>query len=192
MPCSLCFAVVENYAGQLRTSPVKLLLLLGIFVNGIRLSAQDTTRNQSVSAGLLVPLGNFSATHSGGIGLQYAWHIKDKAKEKAFYFIANGGIGCYFGREEKVVTVSYTYPVFLLVHAYGGIVWQPVKTIAFALTGGPALGWYNSTARFNFGSKLEGYYRLSPKVSAGPSLQLAKEKGSDPLWAGSLSFQYHF
>ena len=158
--------------------------------------AQDSTAYQSLSAALLVPFGNFSETHFGGIGLQYTWAGKKAAagrvRKKVFRFTANGGVSAYLGREEKIVSASYTYPIFLFVHSYAGIGWRPLNRINIDLTAGPALGIYNGTVEFNLGAKLESSYNISRNFSAGPSLQLIKEKGSDPLWAGSLFLQYHF
>lgn len=180
----------------------KKALLPFVFLAGLSmLRAQDTIRYmpvkmQAVSASLRSPLGDFSDTHFGGMEIQYEWYGKNNAnrsgQKQAFLFKANGGVAVYAGKKEKILTATYTYPLFTFVHAFGGLVWRPSARFQFSGTAGPALGIYNGNALFYVGAKVEGQYLISNRISAGPMIQLMKEKGSDPLWAGSLGIHYFF
>jgi hypothetical protein len=154
----------------------------------------------SISASVNLPLGEFSSTHLGGIGLGYAPAIhgfrmvqRDSLllkKKTAFHY--NGGLAYYPGKNETVSGHDYKYPGYLFIHAFAGVLYVPVSKAEIKLTAGPAIGIYNGNTRFNVGSKLEASYYINTRISAGPAIIMMKEFGSDPLWAGSLKIAMDF
>ncbi len=178
----------------------KLLLSSGLLLTGFLLQAQNEkikveSRKHAVSADLLLPLGNFFETHFAGFGLQYSWYKQERklkqVKIQTVRFTANGGVSMYLGKNEKVGSGSYKYPAFTLIHTYAGAAWLPSRLFHFILSAGPGLGLYHGHSSLNLGAKLEGQVNFS-NLSVGPSIRLMKEKGSDPLWAGSLGVFYFF
>ncbi len=141
-----------------------------------------------ISAGILLPLGDFSSTHLCGIavGYQPANHWFNLLKRKQLAFTYNAGLAYYFGKKEMVSGYPYKYPGYFFLHAFGGILYNPVRKLDLTLTVGPALGIYNGNSRFNIGSKLEGTYYLKNKFAVSPGIILMKENKADPLWAVSI------
>ena len=142
----------------------------------------------SVSAGVSIPVGDFSSTHLIGIGVDCSptRHSFGKIKAKKTAFTYNGGLAYYFGKKETVSGYPYAYPGYFLIHTFGGVLYNPVKNGSVTLTAGPALGIYNGNTQFNIGSKLEVSYYISKKITIGPGIILMKESGADPLWAAAV------
>jgi hypothetical protein len=150
--------------------------------------AQSNGMDNAVSAGINIPVGDFSATHAIGIGVEYSplRHIFQLYKWKRLAFTYNGGLAYYFGKKETVSGYPYDYPGYFFIHAFGGIVYNPFTDAGIALTGGPAVGIYDGHPRFTIGSKLELSFYTSKKITIGPGIIFMKESGADPLWAASL------
>ena len=148
-------------------------------------------RSQAISFGIAIPLGNFAATHFGGLTVEYLWS-KNRFRQpktkpvKSFGFIATGGLVYYAGKKETISGYLYDYPGYFFLHAFGGMLYNPVKNGSVTLTAGPALGIYNGNTKFNIGSKLEVSHYISKKIAIGPGIILMKESGADPIWATSL------
>lgn len=172
----------------------KFVLILLSFLLIQTLKAQDSKNNMvmmshAISADVLVPVQPFNETHRFGLGVFYNWYGKQLNRKPdqsfTFSFAATGGVSLYAGKSYRIGSDFIQYPKFILINAYGGISARPWKLFNFTLTGGPALGIYNGSTRFNLGAKLSGHMMLS-NIAVGPSIQLMKESKSDPLWAGSL------
>jgi|CXWL01.1.fsa_nt_gi hypothetical protein len=152
-----------------------------------KISAQKE-KGISVSFCTNVPVGNFSNTHIIGLGIDCSptrsWFGILKPQKIAITY--NGGAAYYFGKKEKVSDYWYDYPAYIFIHAFAGIIYQPLKNVSITLTGGPALGIYNGNTQFNIGSKLEASYYISKRISLGPGILLLKESGSDALLSASL------
>jgi hypothetical protein len=156
-----------------------------------------------VSTAIRLPVGNFNSTHLIGIGIDISPSYRTVRLESKIKisFTYNGGIAYYLGKKETVSGYQYTYPGYIFLHAFAGILFIPSKNggltfpsqkIEVSLTGGPALGIYNGNTRFNLGSKLELNYHLNDKLSIGPGIIFMKESGADPLWAASLKGTWAF
>lgn len=144
--------------------------------------------SHAVGVDLMVPVGNFSATHWGGVGLHYAYSNRRFVKMKApairrFGFIAQGGIMYYAGKNEKAIDYTYSYPPYFVLYAYPGIIINRGTRFQASFGTGPAIGFYNARTRFNWGWVLSSRYALKKKISIGPSVNWLKEKGSRPLCA---------
>ena len=151
----------------------------------------SASKSQALSFGISVPVGDFAATHFGGLTVEYSWSKKPfgpirEIVTKQFGFIVTGGVTYYFGEKEKVSGYPYDYPGYIFIHAFGGVLYNPVKSGSVSLTAGPALGIYNGNTRFNFGSKLEASYYISKNIGIGPGIILMKEPGATSLWAASF------
>ena len=144
--------------------------------------------NNSLSAALKMPVGNFSATHFIGLGIDYSptRHWFGALNHKRISFTYNGGIAYYMGKKEIVSSYRYKYPGYLFIHGFGGLFYNPVKNAGITLTAGPALGIYNGTTEFNMGSKLELSYYINKQVAIGPGILLMKEPGTASLWAAMI------
>ena len=144
--------------------------------------------SNGVSVGINIPVGNFSSTHIIGIGVEYSplRHTFQLFKLKHLALTYNSGVAYYIGKKETVSNYPYKYPGYIFIHAFGGVLYNPVKSGSVSLTAGPALGIYNGNTRFNFGSKLEASYYISKNVGIGPGIILMKEPGATSLWAASF------
>lgn len=141
-----------------------------------------------ISLSILRPIADFSSTHFGGIAAGYepSNHWFGLFKRKHIAFTYNGGLACYFGKKEKVSGYPYKYPCYFFLHAFGGVLYNPVRKLDFTLTAGPALSIYNGNKRFNIGSKLEGTYYFKNRFAVSPGIVLMKDSHADPLWAVSI------
>jgi len=148
-------------------------------------------KQHSVSIGAVIPLGNFSSTHSIGVASNYSWSDHrfggmDVKPVKPFGFTANSGVEYYFGKKETVSGYTYDYHRYIFLHAYAGAVYNPWRKANIILTAGPALGIYNGHKQFNIGSCLEGSYYIRAKIAVTPGIIFMKESDADALWAASL------
>jgi hypothetical protein len=175
-----------------------ILLLSTCFV--IQSSAQEKVSkkfippsgaNNSASLGVVLPLGNFSNTHFGGIALEYSrsnnrFSIMDKRPSKKFGFDCNAGAAYYFGKKENIVTTTYKYPAYTFLHLYGGAIYNVSRQANITLTAGPAVGLYNGITSFNIGAILDASFYIQNRIAVTPGILMMKESGADPLWAASL------
>jgi hypothetical protein len=142
----------------------------------------------SISAGINLPVGDFSSSHLIGIAVDCSptRHWFGLLKRKKIAFTYNGGLVCYFGKKETVSSYPYNYPGYLFIHAFAGVLYNPFKKTSITLTTGPALRIYNGNTQFNIGGKLEASYYISNRFAIGPGIILMKESGADPIWAASV------
>ena len=144
-----------------------------------------------LSAGINIPLGDFSNTHVLGFGAEY-FHSNHrfgsmKTKPvKAVGFIYSGGIDYYLGKKEKVSSYPYKYHGFTLLHGYGGVIYNPCKKGNISLITGPALGLSNGTAGFWWGVNLNGQYYFNEKFAIAPGLIFMKQHLADGIWSATL------
>lgn len=148
-------------------------------------------KQNSISLGANLPLGNFSSTHFSGIAINYSWSnhrfdVMDVKPVKPFGFTANTGLACYFGEKETVSSYQYKYPGYIFIHTYAGTIYNAWRNANISLTAGPALGIYNGNTQFNIGSILEGSYFIKEKIAITPGIIFMKESGANPLWSASL------
>jgi len=154
-------------------------------------------KQQTVSLGADIPIGNFSFTHIIGVATNYSWcnhrfGRMDVKPVKPFGFTANAGVAYYFGKKEKVSGYPYDYPGHIFLHSFAGAIYNPWRKANISLTAGPALGIYNGNMQFNIGSRLEGSYYLSEKIAITPGIMMMKGSGADLLWTASLITTYAF
>lgn len=181
-----------------------LLIAFGYFSHSCTAQQVGTTKKRrfpreknSVTAGLAIPLHNFSNTHFGGLAVQYSisnyrFGLLKKKPLHLFGLTANSGAVYFLGKKEKIVSVNYHYPVYINFHIHGGIIYNPLNKMNFQLTAGPGLSLYNRTTRFTIGTGLEGNYFLNTKIALAAGFSLIKEPISDPLYYGSLRASYAF
>lgn len=142
----------------------------------------------AVSVAVNLPIADFSSTHFIGMAVEVApaRHIFGLIRARKFAFTYNGGFAYYLGKKETVSGYPYKYPGYSFIHAFAGLLYNPVVKTSITLTAGPALGIYNGTTRFMIGSKLEASYSVNSEITVGPGIVMMKESGSEPLWAPSL------
>ena len=155
-------------------------------------------RKNLVTAGVLVPFGEFSKTHGVGMGLVYSRtshrYIRfNEVLVQKFGFTYETGLAFYPGKNERVSeTDSYKYPGFILMHGHAGMICNLVKNLNIRVVAGPALGFYDGRARFNFGAQLSSGYFPWERLGIGPGMNFYMEPGSAPLAAATLHLQFTF
>ena len=167
----------------------KIVLLFLIAVSFIpAYSQQSSGKGVSISLGLNRPLGDFSSTHSFGIAADASpsRHVFGLVKNRNIAFTYNGGLAYYFGEKETVSGYPYKYPGYFFIHAYGGLLYAPVKKLTAGLLAGPALGIYNSKTQFNIGSRLDINYSIKTGFMMGPALHMMWEPGTNALWSAGI------
>ncbi|NOT50647.1 MAG: hypothetical protein HOP10_05165 [Chitinophagaceae bacterium] len=148
------------------------------------------------SAGIQMPIGDFSTTHSAGVSLDLApvyhrFRLVNRESMKfpdGIAFTYNGGFTYYFGKSETVSGYSYKYPGYLFIHAFGGLFYVPSKKINTSLLAGPAVGIYNGNSKFNIGGRLEASYHIGSILHAGPLINWLWEAGTRSLWSAGIKF----
>jgi hypothetical protein len=148
--------------------------------------------NVSAGASIHFPIGNFSKSHTMGVGLDAspARHTFGLLRFKKIAFTYNAGVAYYIGKKIHLIDYYYDYPGFTFIHAYAGLLYNPLKKLNVNLLAGPALGIYKKDTRFNIGARLEGsYYIRKTSIAAGPLLNMMLEPGTQPLWSVGLKFR---
>lgn len=154
--------------------------------------------SKAVSAGISIPIPEFSKTHSFGAGIGFSWSkhrlgLLEKKPSKPFGFIADGGINYYFGKEETVSGYPYKYNGFTYIHTYGGVIYNCCKKGNINLTTGPALGLDDGFTTFFWGVNLSGAYYIKERISITPGIHFMKDPGSyDPLLSCSVKASFAF
>jgi hypothetical protein len=151
-------------------------------------------RQQVVSAGFNIPLGDFASTHIGGIALEYSQRFGQLATipSKKLGYLFEGGLAYYLGKKETVSGYPYDYPGYYFLHVYPGLVYNPCKKGHISVSAGPALGLYNGNLQFNLGAKLQGTWYVNKKTGITPGVLVMRESGADPLWAASVKATFAF
>jgi hypothetical protein len=181
------------------------ILIAFLFV-AIKIQAQDSKpslanytygKNNNVSLGINIPIGEFAKTHIGGISLDYSLshHRFGSLKvlpKKLIGLTANGGIAHYFGKKETVAGYDYRYGGYLYLHAFGGGIYNPCKKGNITLTTGPTLGIYKSSAHVGIGINLGGSYALTDKIALRPEIIFLKHHEAVALWVASIKTAYAF
>jgi hypothetical protein len=154
--------------------------------------------SKTVSAGINIPIPEFSQTHSFGAGISFSWSkhrfgMLEKKPSKPFGFIADGGIDYYFGKKETVSGYPYQYNGFTYIHTYGGIIYNCYKRGHINLTTGPALGLEDGFTTFFWGVYLSGAYYIKEKIAITPGIHFMKDPDSyDPLLSVSIKASFAF
>ncbi|MEO6611426.1 MAG: hypothetical protein ABIT05_04815 [Chitinophagaceae bacterium] len=159
--------------------------------------AQSTTKKkpagkqQVVSAGINISLGDFASTHIGGIAVEYSrsqhrYGQLTAMPAKKLGYLIEGGLAYYFGKKETVSGYSYDYPGYYFLHVYPGLVFNLCIKGHINISAGPGLGLYNGDPRFTIGAKFQGTWYMNEKTGITPGILVMKESGADPLWAVSL------
>src|SRR5687767_14201352 len=172
-----------------------LLLLAGILM--IPAFSQNTGKGNAISLGIDIPFGDFSNTHGFGIGVDYAWSNdrfgKMTAKPaKPIGFTFNVGVDHYFGKDETVGSITYEYPNYTYLHAYGGIMHNPCTNGNISLTAGPILGLWDDNSEFGFGVNLGGSIGISDNIAISPGIFLMKHSDSDAFYSATLRATFTF
>jgi hypothetical protein len=175
------------------------ILFLSLWgLTGLRAQADTTLgENQAVLVGIHIPLGEFAKTHLAGLSASYTWSRHRLGKlpvmpEKLFGFIANGGIDYYFGKKETVAGYEYRYGGYTYLHAFGGVIYNPTRTININLTTGPTMGIYKGVGDIGFGVSVAASYYINEKVGISPALQYMKHDQTKALWVLMLRGAYSF
>jgi hypothetical protein len=167
-----------------------LLLFFSVFLFFSVYSQKKGGIEMLASAGVQMPLGYFSSTHSLGISIDFApgFIVRKLLKNKGIVFTYNGGLTYYLGKGETVSGYQYKYPGYFFIHAFGGLLYGAGEKITASLLTGPSLGIYNGDTRFNIGGRLEGSYHIKGKFSTGPMINLMWEPGTNVLFAAGIKF----
>jgi len=167
-------------------------------MKGQQVSGRKTTtgKDNLVSLGVKIPLGDFSSTHSSGIGIDYLrcknrFGITSDNSKGKIAFVYGGGAAIYIGKKETISFYSYKYPAFIFIKAIAGFLYTPGPKTGFTVTAGPAIGMYDGNSQFNLTGKLDGSYYFSEKLAITPGIILMKEMTvADPLIAFSLKVSW--
>jgi hypothetical protein len=173
---------------------VSLLVMAGLLTQ-VKVAGQTGTQH-SILMNIDLPMGKFSETHLGGVGVQYAWSnhrfSKNIRPDKLLGFTANGGVDFYVGTREKVAGYDYTYSIYTSLHTFGGVIYNPVKNSHITLTAGPTLGIYNGSSNAGFGVALALGSYFAQNIAISPALIYMKHDNTDALWVASFRIIYSF
>ena len=174
------------------------LLLMHLQMTGQQVSGKKTNtgKDNLLTVGAEIPIGDFSNTHLFGIGIEYLRSkskfgiISDNSKGK-IAFVYGGGAAVYIGKKETISFYSYKYPAYFFMKATAGFLYKPGLKSGFTITAGPAIGMYDGNSQFNLTGKMDGSYFISEKMAITPGIILMKEMTvADPLVAFSLKVSW--
>ena len=140
-----------------------------------------------LSPQLLVPVGEFSVTHFGGIGISIAppFNYADSVKKK-IHFIYQGSIHSFLGKKTKTAGYNYRYPVYTLFSLSAGISYVINPKFYFNLTGGPGLSVYNGNSRFCIEGNFQSAYKPGKNLAFLAGIKLNSELKTHALWSPYL------
>lgn len=182
---------------KLKSSILLILFLTSSFV--LLAQTQDENKinpkSQLLNAGLSVPIGEFSKTHSFGISLEYLWS-KNRLGEMShrpsnlFGFIAKGGIEHYFGKSISTIpfnpSFTFEHYNFTYIKTYGGFICNLNKGANINLSLGPALGIEKNYKRIWWGVDLSASYYVGDKWAISPVISFMKDSGSEPIISAGI------
>jgi hypothetical protein len=153
--------------------------------------------SNAISSGLDIGLANFSDTHFWGAGLDYSWTRHRygqlyKIPSRIIGFTANAGIDYFFGRKETIDSFKYRYSNYMLLHGYGGIIYNPCKKGNISLAAGPLAGIYKGYSNIGYGITLEGSYYISENMAITPGIMMLKLPNSYALYAATIRGSFIF
>lgn len=162
--------------------------------------------NNSVCLRINVPVGGFSETHFGGIGLHYSWshHRFGKLRvlpKKLIGFTAHGGIDYYLGKKETVAGYPYRYGGYVYLQAMAGAIYNFCNKNSvtnsggrgiISLTTGSTLGIYKRNADIGFGLNLDGSYYLTNTIALIGGILFLKHSKSASLWVCTIGAALSF
>lgn len=174
-----------------------IVLSLLWFRNPVFSQAGDSIRKKPAStwylfnAGPALAIGSFAQTHGPGFGLEagaMAWiHKKNSSAKNPVLLSWSVAADYYTGKKEATAGYAYTYPAYLLVHAFAGAAYPVKKNWLVSLTAGPGIGLYNGNAKYNTGLQATVQYAVSNRFSVSPSFKLMQEPGT--RWLGALALR---
>src|SRR5258705_1174226 len=140
------------------------LVITGYFYTIVAAQSEENNmqlkgKRNSVSAGINIPFGVFSATHNFGAGIDYSWSNHcygrmEKTPINPVGITVNAGADYYWGKKETIGLYTYDYSTYTFLHTYGGIIYNPGNKANISLTGGPTLGTYSSNTELGLGLNL--------------------------------------
>ncbi|HYC40632.1 MAG TPA: hypothetical protein VEB63_09095 [Chitinophagaceae bacterium] len=181
----------------MRTKTLFLITTLLAATSGFGQNGENTGKSNNIGFGISVPIGDFSDTHSFGLGLNYSWSNHRYGKMTArpadpIGFTFNAGVDYYFGKKETVNMYTYDYPGYTYIHAYGGIMHNPCTNGFLELTAGPVLGLWDGNSEFGFGVNLGGSFGICRSMGINPFFTLMKHSDSDPIYTFGTRIHYSF
>lgn len=162
-----------------------------------QLPASGILRPNLVSAGLSLPLGNFSVSHTAGFGFEYSRcrYSYGKSQGKGvilFSYTLNTGISYFSGKKKIISNYPYQYPSNTWLYAMGGLMFLPAPSYNLSMTAGPSLMLYNKNSIFCLTAKIELNYFIKKKIAISPSIQLLKQPGTNTFWITGVKGGYCF
>lgn len=140
-----------------------------------------------LSPQVLVPVGEFSVTHFGGIGISVSpsGNYTDSVKNK-IQFIYQGSMNSFFGKKTKTAGYNYRYPVYTLISFSADIRYVLNPKFYFDLIAGPALSVYNRNVRFCLEGSFQSTCKPGKKIALSAGIKLNSELKTRALWSPYL------
>jgi hypothetical protein len=162
------------------------ILCNSLFAQNIKIKNGVIPKSTSfVTAGLTVPVGAFSSTHSVGLIAEYLSGVSLRHKKATFTY--NGTLAYYLGKKEVASNYSYKYPAYSFAAVMGGVSYSPFNKTYLRLVAGPAITFYNKLTGFGVAAKSGFSYKIKNNICVGFSLLGLKTNGSSILWAVGAS-----
>jgi len=146
-----------------------------------------------ISAGISLPIGDFSETHFIGLGANYTWirhyftGLKKVSKNPGFTI--TGGFDHYFGKKESN---GFRFYGLNYIKVMPGIIKQLGLSTHAGLSAGVACRIYKSNFDFAPAIILNGIFFVKESIGISPSVQYIKHTNENALWALGISGIYFF
>ncbi len=162
------------------------LLCNSFFAQNIKIKNGVIPKSTSfVTAGLTVPVGTFSSTHSVGLMAEYLSGVSLRHKKATF--TCNGTLAYHLGKKEVVSNHSYKYQAYSFAAFMGGVSYSPLNKTFLRLVTGPAITFYNKLTGFAVAAKSDFSYKIKNNICVGVSLLGLKTNDSRISWAVGAS-----
>lgn len=169
---------------------IYIAVLLLLAVSCLKAQSPVPGSRQELSAGLQLPVSNFSETHLVAAGVQYTItnHRLGITQPKSIIgWIGSIGVDYYLGRKDKEAGHSFKNGNYLHSRLLGGIIANPSAQTQVSLQAGPGWGIYQGTHAINVCSALNGTYYINEQWGIAARLMMIKEKGAQILWTPGIS-----
>lgn len=180
---------------RMKIAPIPVPLVPNRIIDSV--PPANTGKSHLGSITFLLPVDEFSGSHSFGFGLSYAWSHKrfgtlQLIPAKLLGFTAEIGVRNFIGKMENIAANEFTYGDYLYMHLFGGVIYNPLRKGNIRLMGGPTLGLYMRDSEFGMGGQLDASYHMGDRISVSPGLYIFKHKQANAQFSVYLKLDYAF
>lgn len=171
--------VVKPFSFMFLRHSLRFVIGISCWCSAMAAHGQDK-RHHLADASVNLPVGDFAATHTAGLGVGWQWYSKGVPEENksALWrpnWLAGAELAGYAGKKMTTAGYSFTNKPYLVARVEGGAGFSVTQRAWLFVAAGPGLGLYRGDPGFLLTAQAGGYYAFGERWSAGPYLQWMRE-----------------